>query len=457
MTTRTVLLFFVALPLVGFDEPTREGLQRVLAQEDFEEAVAYALEARSVTRRAELLQVLLASARSSSDLVALVDDIDELRNDHERSQLLIAILAHPLVDRSVRLEIIDEIDELDADANRFAVLERMIDVSDPVVVSEMIEAADELDSGHYRYQLMRRMIARHPVERLLDGDLLKEIEDLDQSEFRFELMAQLLRKGDLTRQQHEHLVADASDVIEHQTLLKTFLMEASTRFEPDAQLIHAVGALDSDSYKFEILMPVIEAGAGSDTLTAVLECAEEMNSSGYKLEIVDRAAKIAAHEELITEQVLDALAKIGSEAGSVRVVSTIMAHHPHQEQLAVVLARLPEMLRSEHNIRRMLVMALERAEPNQAVFEMISRLDSDHERAMVLHRVIERKDLDEEQLDMVLRTSMNLSSEHERFKVVRHLVTNHEITPFLEIVFEETLASFDKRHYRKEIEEALYE
>jgi len=453
--TRILLILITASSGLAREEPTHQGLSRLLAEGDFEEAIEYALEARDEGMRGALLEIVIGAATSRSHLVALIDNIDELRADRGRVHLLQRVLSHPAADTAVRLEVLDELDELDRDGPRAAVLRRLIRFDDAGLVPALVDELDEIRIEPARFALMRELIERYPAAPLLEADLLDEIEDLDAPPMRLDLMISLLEKRDVTSREREILIENARDVLDDQQRLKTFLIAAGRRSPADEILVRAAASLDSDSYKYEVLMPVIESAVAAETLTAVLECTEEMDSDSYRVEILSRAAEVAPGA--VTAQILRVAEDIESESGNMQVAIKLIESEPGREQLTMVLEKLPDLLRSDHNLRMLLTKSMEMAEPDERFFRMISRMDSEHERATVLIHVLDTHELSEEQLASAIRTSLDLSSEHERFRVILRLVRGHEITPSLEIVFEEALQSFGKRHFRKEIERALHQ
>ncbi|MDJ0836864.1 MAG: hypothetical protein QNK37_10130 [Acidobacteriota bacterium] len=422
------LLLVSSLTLQGFtdEEYSPARLQEILDKEGFKEAVDYAEDAEAEYMRAQLFGILLKKAQTAKHLRILVDQVDELEADHRRAELMEGILNHRAADEKVRRDVIDELDKIENQARRTKLLGMIARYEEEKNLDELLKAVKDLENGSFAAELYGKIIRAHSAELLMKADVLDNLEDLNGEHFRFDLVRKLLDKDDLTSRHVREIVEEAADI------------------------------LGSDHFKAELLLPLVERYREEETLAEVIETAEEIAGATTRAAVLVKAAQVSPPSKSMTVRILSATEDIDSESQACLVVKTLIEKDSQdQENVSVIIERLPDMVRSDYNRGGLMIRALRHAEVDKAFFDTLDSLDSQHEKTKVLMRLLDRKDLNEEQLEKIIEAATALSSDGAKFKILHALAMKHELPVSLELAFEEAVAGLGKEHYRQEIERAL--
>lgn len=426
---RTFTFGLLILSSLGFarDEGNIVTLKNLMIKEGFEEALEYAMDTRDRNRREEMFLWLAKNAKTDNQLEELVEESDALRNGRTRAALMILVLDNPAAGDDTVETILSDMDELSSGHLSREVMVKVMQHNSQPAPDDLFEALEELHGG-FRADVVRQVIARYDGGLLVREDIVDALEEIPHEPQRFELLSQLVNKGDLERKHFKELLGDLDDLLQSPTLKSSFLTRVS-----------------------EV------AGDDKKIVKMILDCAGHIDNPHQRAGVLTHTITNAPSDAVEVSLVLEACDDIKVESVNAELMATLMEVRPEMESISIVVERLTDFVQSDYNRGRLLERALELGQLTPAFFESLDEIESEHERGQLLHAILEADLLRPQNMERYLDSTAGISSEHVKYKVLKHLVSEQEIPAELEWTFQEVVDSLGSKHYRQKILRAMEE
>lgn len=236
-------------------------------------------------QKTRVLEALLASDLSPSQIEAVLESASTIESDHNLGMLLSGVARSGRWTDVSRSSFLTALESIESDHNHSMVLETFLDagtLSDEEL-GQVLEMTDGLDSDHNRGTILQRIAAEYTLSGPQLTSYLRSAAQLDSDHQVAMTTEVILQRADFS-QEHLALVLTMADQVDsdHQraTILRNVIMreELSAR-ELDEVLMVASG-LDSDHQLGSTLTLVLEDETlRADGIMAVLDAAARIDSS----------------------------------------------------------------------------------------------------------------------------------------------------------------------------------
>jgi len=444
--------------LIAGERHSLKEMREILASEGIAEVIDYIDDTEKSSMRQTLIRDLLAEAKlSDKHLASLAETAEEFESDTHRVETYQQILRQKNAGARVQKAILDDVDEIENNAMRAEILKQLVNKQQATHLHDLLEEIDALEVDAFKAELFKKTVQTYSTRQLMAADLLSNLEDFHNKHIGFEVLNALVEKNNMNERDLEMVLETAVKLSDSNgQLLSNFLIKVSDKGTPGKIFFEVTSEIESDDFKVSILLPVLEKYGSPKTVSQVVACVDEVKSPDSKTKILLKAVDVTGPQDVLMVDLVEAVGDIGQELQSCKVYSKILKKDLGSEQLTLIIKEMPKNVTLDHNRSNILIEATRRSEIDDNFFDTVEEFSSSYEKGRVLRSVLDRHDLNEEQLEAMIRISMTITSDYEKFKTLHALLQKHELSLSLEYIFEEAIESLDKAHYRKTLERALH-